>query len=705
MRSDAQGYSLPISSEYQQPTPFDIFEAQARRTPNATAVLDGAEQLTYAELERRANRLAHLLIERGVGPERLVALALPRSSGMIVALLAVLKAGGAYLPVDATYPRRRIDFMLDDAAPVLLVTTADIGATGIGASASIPRLVVDADDTLAALETLPDTPPSAPRALSSNPCYVIYTSGSTGTPKGVVVTHRNVVRLFDSIGRRLPLTTDDTWTLFHSTSFDFSVWEIWGALLHGGRLVVVPYETSRSPVDFLRLLVDERVTMLSQTPSAFQGLTRADRENPGLGDALRLRAVVFGGEALDLGSLAPWYERHDDRAPLLVNMYGITETTVHVTYRALDRAQAVAGAGSAIGDPLADLDAHVLDETLRHTADGVTGELYVAGAGLARGYLDRPGLTAGRFVACPFEAGQRMYRTGDLVRRHADGQLEFVGRADDQVKIRGFRIELGEVESAVAEHPGVTQAAVIARSDRAGEQRLIGYVVGASVGGADDPAAEGPSPQDGVADAQVDEWQEIYDDLYTDAATATWGQNFIGWNSSYDQQPIPLDQMREWRDATVDSIRALNPRNILEIGVGTGLLLSHLAPHCDSYWGMDLSSAVIEGLKAQLAGNPTLLERVELRNQAAHDVSGLPTDHFDVIVINSVIQYFPNADYLTDVITKALHLLTPHGALYIGDIRNLHTARTFHTAVHIQQTDPDTDTTTLRATVERALVR
>ncbi|MFJ2766914.1 non-ribosomal peptide synthase/polyketide synthase [Streptomyces sp. NPDC087300] len=724
MRSDAQGYSLPISSEYQQPIPVDIFEAQARRTPNATAVLGGDEQLTYAELERRANRLAHLLIERGVGPERLVALALPRSPGMIVALLAVLKAGGAYLPVDATYPRRRIDFMLDDAAPVLLVTTADIGRdfdapadspadgpsyapdvpTGTEARHTTPRLIVDADDTLAALQALPDTPPSAPRALASNPCYVIYTSGSTGTPKGVLVTHRNVVRLFESIGQRLPLTADDTWTLFHSTSFDFSVWEIWGALLHGGRLVVVPYETSRSPVDFLRLLVDERVTMLSQTPSAFQGLLRADREHPVLGDALRLRAVVFGGEALDLGSLTPWYERHDDRAPLLVNMYGITETTVHVTYRELDRAQAVAGAGSAIGVPLADLDAHVLDEELRPVTDGVTGELYVAGVGLARGYLDRPGLTAGRFVACPHGTGQRMYRTGDLVRRDAEGQLEFVGRADDQVKIRGFRIELGEVESAVAEHPGVAGAAVIARADQAGEQRLIGYVVGASATGTDDADA---APHEGVADAQVGEWQEIYDDLYTDAATATWGQNFIGWNSSYDQQPIPLDQMTEWRDATVTSIRALHPRNILEIGVGTGLLLSHLAPHCDSYWGMDLSSAVIEGLKAQLAASPELLSRVELRNQPAHDVSGLPTDHFDVIVINSVIQYFPSADYLTEVITQALRLLTPGGALFVGDVRNLRTARTFHTAIQLHQTaaGTDVDTATLRATVERSLVR
>ncbi|MFE0176133.1 amino acid adenylation domain-containing protein, partial [Streptomyces sp. NPDC059002] len=670
-------------------------------------MLCGAEQLTYAQLERRADRLARLLVEHGVGPERVVALALPRGPEMIVALLAVIKAGGAYLPVDATYPRPRIRFMLEDANPILLVTTADLDGE-VDAPDSLPRLVLDAADTLAALDALdaPDAPdaladttPSAPRAVASNACYVIYTSGSTGTPKGVVVTHRNVVRLFDSIGRRLPFTADDTWTLFHSTSFDFSVWEIWGALLHGGRLVVVPYETSRSPVDFLRLLVDERVTMLSQTPSAFHGLMRADQENPALGDALCLRAVVFGGEALDLGSLAGWYERHDDRAPLLINMYGITETTVHVTYRELDRQQAVASAGSAIGVPLADLDAHVLDDALRPVADGVTGELYVAGAGLARGYLDRAGLTAARFVACPFGDGQRMYRTGDLVRQHADGGLEFVGRADDQVKIRGFRIELGEVESVVAEHPGVAQAAVIAREDAAGEQRLIGYVVGASEGSAtpDDDSA------DGVADAQVDEWQQIYDDLYTDAASAPWGENFIGWNSSYDGQPIPLDHMREWRDATVDAIRALNPHNILEIGVGTGLLLSQLAPHCESYWGMDLSSAVIDGLKAQLARTPDLLGRVELRNQPAHDVRGLPTGHFDVIILNSVIQYFPSADYLTDVITQALQLLTPGGALFIGDIRNLHTARTLHTAIHLHHTH--TDTTTLRATIERALVR
>ncbi|MFD4763320.1 amino acid adenylation domain-containing protein, partial [Streptomyces sp. NPDC058439] len=447
-----------------------LFEQQVRANPAAVAVVSSEVTLTYGELNARANQLAHALIARGVGPEQLVALALPRSAELVVAVLAVLKAGAAYVPVDPEYPAARIAYLLQDARPSLLVTTGRIGE--LPGADPVDRLLLDVAD----LGGLPDTDPEIPLD-PGHPAYVIYTSGSTGNPKGVVVPHRNVVRLFGTTQELFGFSAQDVWTLFHSYAFDFSVWELWGPLLHGGRLVVVDHETSRSPHRFLELLARERVTVLNQTPSAFYQLMQADEEAPEASRSLTLRAVVFGGEALEHARLTSWYERHPDDAPLLVNMYGITETTVHVTYAALDRSGTAAG---QIGAAIPDLRTYVLDTHLRPVPPGVPGELYVAGAGLARGYLNRPGPTAGRFVADPFgPTGTRMYRSGDVVRRCADGSLRFVGRADDQVKVRGFRIELGEIEAALAAHPGVTQVTVLAREDRADDTRLVAYLVAA----------------------------------------------------------------------------------------------------------------------------------------------------------------------------------------------------------------------------------
>ncbi|MER7666831.1 amino acid adenylation domain-containing protein, partial [Streptomyces sp. NPDC096193] len=312
-----------------------------------------------------------------------------------------------------------------------------------------------------------------------HPAYVIYTSGSTGRPKGVVVAHRNVVRLFDATRKWFGFGSDDVWTLFHSYAFDFSVWELWGALLHGGQLVVVPYEVSRTPGAFLDLLADHGVTVLNQTPSAFYQLAQADADASPSGRELALRTVVFGGEALQPSHLADWYRRHPDDTPALINMYGITETTVHVTYQPLTRERATAAAASVIGGGIPDLRTYVLGPGLELVAPGVVGELYVAGAGVARGYLGRPGMTAERFVADPYasEPGTRMYRTGDLVRWNQDGELEFVGRADHQVKIRGFRIEPGEIENVLTDHPDVAEAAVVVREEQSGDARLIAYVV------------------------------------------------------------------------------------------------------------------------------------------------------------------------------------------------------------------------------------
>ncbi|MGW7689423.1 non-ribosomal peptide synthase/polyketide synthase [Streptomyces asiaticus] len=432
------------------------FERQVAATPDAIAVTYGTTSLTYAEVNARANRLARLLRERGAGPRRYVALSMPRTEELVVAVLGVLKSGAAYVPIDPAYPADRIAYMIDDARPILTVTP-DVLADSERCHAADPDVALSPLDT----------------------AYVIYTSGSTGQPKGVEVPHGNAIRLMDSTGHWFGFGPDDVWTLFHSYAFDFSVWELWGPLLHGGRLVVVSYETSRTPDRFLTLLADERVTVLNQTPSAFYQLMAADRDNPEASARLRLRHVVFGGEALELGRLADWYSRHPDDAPSLVNMYGITETTVHVTHVALDETVVAASSGSVIGEPIPDLAVYVLDERLRPVPTGVVGELYVVGAGLARGYLGRPGLTAQRFVANPFGEG-RMYRTGDTGRRLADGRLEYHGRVDDQVKLRGFRIELGEIEAALETHASVARAAVILREDRPGDKRLVAYAVPAA---------------------------------------------------------------------------------------------------------------------------------------------------------------------------------------------------------------------------------
>ncbi|WP_248783809.1 non-ribosomal peptide synthetase, partial [Actinoalloteichus caeruleus] len=554
------------------PTPVvddlaELFAAQVRRTPGSVALVDDEISLTYAEVDARANRLAHWLRAHGAGPERFVGVLLPRSVDLVVAVLAVLKSGSAYVPLDPDYPEDRLELIRRD--------------TGLVA-------VVDADSVRWSLDqSLPATDP--PRGTTrANAAYVIHTSGSTGTPKGVVVPHGNVLRLLASAGQLFDVGPDDVWTLFHSTSFDFSVWEMWGAFASGGRLVVVPFEVSRTPTRFLRLLTEHQVTVLSQTPSAFYQLADTVVDSAEL-PPLRLRTVVFGGEALDVDRLAAWRERFGTGGPDLVNMYGITEVTVHVSHLVLGDVAERGPGFSPLGGPLPGLRALVLDEGLRPVPRGVAGELYVAGEQVARGYLGRPGLTSSRFVADPFAGnGARMYRTGDLVRRDRGGSLEFVGRVDDQVKIRGFRIEPGEIETTLRQHPGVRHAAVVVREDQADDRRLVAYVVPAERPGGD--GAE-----------HVTEWRETYDSVYTRPNDLAFGEDFTGWDSSYTGQPIPLEEMRRWREDIVSLIRSYRPARVLEIGVGSGLLLSQLVDDCEVYWGTDFSGAVIDRLRGQVA--------------------------------------------------------------------------------------------------------
>ncbi|MFD3872113.1 amino acid adenylation domain-containing protein [Streptomyces sp. NPDC058623] len=454
------------------------FERQVALRGEAVAVSGRDGRLTYRELERDANRLAHHLKSLGVGPEVPVAVCLERTTGLVTALLAVLKAGGAYLPVDPASPAERREFMLADAGAAVLVTDRADGVVG-----PVSTVLTGSGGT--DLSSYPDSAPSDGGAVAANLAYVIYTSGSTGTPKGVMVEHRQVTALLTGTRGRFGFGPDDVWSMFSSAAFDVSVWELWGAVLHGGRLVVVPDDVRRSPQDFHALLHREGVTVLNQTPAAFRQLVRYEEELAERGAKpaeLLLRVVVFAGEALPPTMLRPWLARHGDACPELVNMYGITETAVHSTYRRLT-ATDLDGSASMIGEAFDGWTLRVIGVDGLEAPAGTPGELYVGGAGVARGYLGRPALTAERFLPDPDAAvpGARRYRSGDSARRSPEGSdHEYLGRLDHQVKIRGHRIEPGEIENALARHPAVRDTVVVVDRDTVGDPRLVAYWVAAA---------------------------------------------------------------------------------------------------------------------------------------------------------------------------------------------------------------------------------
>ncbi|WP_024804816.1 non-ribosomal peptide synthetase [Nocardia sp. BMG51109] len=631
--------------------PALLFEAQAARTPDAVAVEFGDATLSFTDLDARADKLAGRLARHGVGRGTPVALLLDRSPDLIVAILAIAKAGGIYVPLDTRYPLTRMRAVLADmGSPLLLVDEVTHDHKGAGA---IRTLRVDIDDAPRSAERPPL--PTGPEDLA----YVMFTSGSTGTPKGVQVTNRNVVEFaFDRAwadGRHHRV-------LMHSPhAFDASTYELWVPLLHGGTVVIATGEVDAA----LLRRYSHRVDAVFLTTALFGALAEDD---PGCLAAVG--EVWTGGEA-GSGRLI---RRVLDACPdtTVVSVYGPTETTTFATSVPLPRdfgpQQAV-----PIGRPMSNRRVYVLDEKLEPIPEGAVGQLYLAGAGVSRGYQARPGHTATRFVPDPFgPAGQRMYATGDLVRWRAD--LEFVGRIDTQVKLRGFRIELGEIEAVLTRHPEVSQAVTVVHDNPSAGKQLAAYVV---------PAENGPAVAD--PDQQLAEWREIYASLYRSAGEVPFAENFVGWNSSYDGRPIPLPDMREWRDATVAAIARLRPRRVLEIGVGSGLLLAGLAPDCETYWATDFSAEAIDGLQTQLDTLPELADRVHLLCRPAHSANGLPAGFFDTVILNSVVQYFPNADYLVDVLRAVTGLLAPGGAVFVGDVRNARLHRCFRTAIELRR--------------------
>ncbi|MET9519170.1 amino acid adenylation domain-containing protein [Streptomyces sp. NPDC002994] len=454
----------------------EVFEAQVAEAPDAVAVIADGQELTYAEVNRRANRIAHHLRSTGVGPESLVGVCLERGADLVPALLGVVKSGAGYVPLDPSNPAERLRHVIADAGIRTVITDSGRAPLVEGAVQG-GLLVLDRDRE--ALAAQADTNPHT-LGGPDNTLYVIYTSGTTGRPKGVCLTHANALRLFPAMRQRIQFDASDVWALFHSYAFDVSVFEMWGALLHGGKLVVVPQDVARSPEDFLDLLVAHRVTMLAETPSAFRPLVDlAAQGDPRIGQ-LSLRMVMNGGEPLEMADLRPWTDRLGLERPILVNAHGITETTVIDTFHTVAAGDGEAGTLIPIGHPLDDVSVHLLDRHGHLVPVGVAGEMHIGGPAVARGYLNRPALTAERFVPDPYgPPGARLYRTGDLARRRPDGMLEFLGRADDQVKLRGYRVELGEIEAVLAEHPQIRDAVVVVREDRPGEKQLVAYWVAA----------------------------------------------------------------------------------------------------------------------------------------------------------------------------------------------------------------------------------
>lgn len=645
--------SLPTPTSGRQvtcaPLP-DLFESQVRRTPDAEAVVCGNETLSYTELNARANRLAHRLVGQGIAVGDVVAVAMSRTAEFVVSVLAVLKAGAGYLSVDLGYPDERITHMLEDSAPSLVITDT-VGVSGLPGMAA-PRLVVDDPTVRARVDACPATDLRDEDRNGTldvlDLAYVVYTSGSTGRPKPVHTVHRGLAHLVHQHRRTLRVGVGCRVLQFASPSFDAFVSEFCTALLTGAALVL---PGTAAPLDgdrLVRLLADENVTHAILPPALVAELPGTPLPH-GL-------CLVVAGEACP----SKVVRRYAARGPLF-NAYGPSESTVCATI-----SEPLSGAGPGtppIGRPISGTDVHVLDAWLRPVPRGTAGEVYISGAGLARGYGRRPALTAERFVACPFgPAGARMYRTGDVARWNAEGGLEFVGRVDDQVKIRGFRVEPGEVETVLARHGGVERAVVVAREDRPGDKRLVAYVV----------------PRHGE---QVADWSDLYDEHYGANGSLPLGTDFRGWNRSYDGRPLPVREMSAWRDATVERIRNLGPRRVLEVGVGNGLLLAPLAPSCEEYWGTDLSAVAVERLGAQVAADPGLAARVLLRAQGADDDEGIPEEYFDTVVINSVVQYFPDLAYLERVLDLALRSLVPGGHLFLGDVRNLRLLGAFHAGV------------------------
>lgn len=651
----------------------ELFAAQAARAPERIAVVDASGQsLSYAQLDAGANRLARHLRARGVDAGDLVAVCMDRSLELVIAFLGILKAGGAYLPLDPAYPAARLAFMVADAAPRVLVTRARL-ETLVSGIAEIVR--VDDDAAVIAAQSdvaLPN--PGTPEQLA----YVIYTSGSTGQPKGTLIEHRSLVNLAEAQGLAFGMSKEARVLQFAALSFDAAIAEFATTLTVGATLCLLPPDQALLGPDLGRFLRDQQVTLAMLVPSVLPQIPLELLDT--------LDTLVVGGEPCS----AELVERYG-HGRRFINVYGPTECAVCATCAICEP-----GDAPPIGRPLANVRVHVLDERQNRVPIGVVGELYIGGAGVGRGYLNRSNLTTERFHVDPFEPSEadgRMYRTGDLVRWRSDGNLEFVGRRDGQVKVRGFRIELGEIDAAIREQPGVGDVAVVTRDD-GGNRRLVAYVVPDS----------GSSEHTGTITQHIGDWHALYEDMFREPRSEGDGSaDFTGWNSSYTGQPLPLEQMNAWRDHTVERILALAPTRIWEIGCGTGLLLLPIAPRCAAYFGTDISESELSRLADVVTARELRHVTLEQRRADDFDAIGTKVEAVDTIVLNSVVQYFPNLSYLHRVLLGALATVKRGGAVFVGDVRSLPLLEAFRATVELARAPADLGAERLRERVERAV--
>lgn len=642
-----------------------LFEAQAVSQPEAIALIFENQALTYRELNNRANQLAHYLQLLGVSQEQIVGVYFDRSLEMVIGLLGILKAGAAYLPIDPEYPSARTQFILEDTQLSLLLTQAKLAEK----LSQTQTKIICLDKNWSEIAFQPQTNPD-PKVKLNNLAYCIYTSGSTGQPKGVLISHQALLNLISWHQQTFQLSSLDKTTQLAGVAFDAMVWELWPSLTTGACIHLVPQNILVSPTDLRDWLLNQAITICFVPTPVAEKLLSLDWP-----EQSSLKTLLLGGDKLHFYPAASLPFR-------VINNYGPTENTVVATSGWVKSSSSNGLATPTIGRPIANVQIYLLDQNRQPVPIGVLGELHLGGAGLARGYLNRPALTAEKFVANPFSNNpdSRLYKTGDLARYLLDGSVEFLGRIDNQVKIRGFRIEIGEIENVLSQYFLLAESVVVAREDSHGDQRLVAYLV---------PALQKVALPEQLAQWQseyISDWQSLYERTYSQGqdSLADLTFNITGWNSSYTRQPLPAEEMREWVENTVSRILALQPEQALEIGCGTGLLLSRVAKHCLEYWATDYSQGAIQYVE-RVCNAVEGLEKVKLRCQMADNFEGIALHQFDTVVLNSIIQYFPSVDYLLQVLEGAINVIGERGQIFVGDVRSLPLLEPYHAAVQLAQ--------------------
>ncbi len=643
-----------------------LFEEQTERTPDALAVKFEGQYLSYTALNEKANQLAHYLQTLGVRPEVLAGICIERSLEMVIGILGILKAGGYYLPLDPAYPENRLAFMLEDAGAQVLLTHSNLNKW----SEIQNQMVVYLDNDWEMISQHPDENLMS-RVQSSHLAYVIYTSGSTGKPKGVMISHQSAVNFLTAMRLRLGLTQQDIFLAITTISFDIAVLELYLPLILGAQVVLIRREAAQDGTLLLETLLESGITAMQATPATWRLLLAANWER------MPKLKMFCGGEALP-GELAG---RLREKGLALWNLYGPTETTVWSAIMELDKNktqdESFHDLPVLIGSPIMNTQIYILDHNLKPVPIGVLGELHIGGAGLARGYLNRPDLTAEKFIPDPFSeaADARLYKTGDLARYHPNSHIEFLGRIDNQVKIRGFRVESGEIEAVLNQHPLVRETAVIDLESQPDDKRLIAYIVCEF----DDSALE--DSLQNIQSEHISHWKRIFDENYSQSpADLTF--DISGLNST--GLPVPAEEIRVQVNSTVDIILSLQPNRVLEIGCGTGLLLYRVAPHCTQYWGTDFSPNALQQVEL-LKHQADNLDHVVLFNRTADDFSDIEPESFDTVIINSVIQYFPNVTYFLKVLDKTIKAVKSGGYIFVGDVRSLPLFKTYHASLQFYQ--------------------